>query len=396
MESYLSEISQHLQGDWTRLGTNLFVVWAIWGIVSRRKNDLIAYLKRKAEKSDNQIDDHIFGFGVVTNTIMLVPLVMMSIANNILPPGELTKIVEITISVLFPVIITMIIYSSLNVVNAHYSTKEIYKKIPFYALLQLVKIIVLLSAIILVISAIFQKSPVYIFSGLGAGMAVIMLIFKDVITGFVSGLHLVSNDMLSEGDWITMPSKGVDGDVIEVGITTVKVRNFDKTITSVPAQQLTSNVFFNWKGMQDSGGRRIKRSVLIDAASIKMLDEKKINELKSIGIMTEYLDGKLEELTATNKERKDYVGDARSLTNIGTFRRYLVEYLKSRGDIHTDGFTFLIRQLEATELGVPLQMYVFTNTVNWIEYEGIQSDIFDHVLSMANVFGLKVYQRDNK
>jgi miniconductance mechanosensitive channel len=220
-----------------------------------------------------------------------------------------------------------------------------------------------------------------------------MLVFKDVIVGFVSGIHLVTNNMLSKGDWITMPSKGVDGDVIEVGITTVKVRNFDKTITSVPSQQLTNNVFYNWKGMQSSGGRRIKRKILIDSNSVHMLNELELKNLKELALLEDYLCEKEIDISHHNDEINPKKGNLRALTNIGTFRKYIELYLTERNDIHIENFTFLIRQLEHNEFGIPIQLYVFTKTTNWIEYEKIQSDIFDHLFSVAKKFDLKIYQR---
>jgi miniconductance mechanosensitive channel len=382
--------------DYTKLSANILITILTWRVFQNRKNQIVAWLKKKSELSNNKIDDSMFGFGVVKNIILLIPVIGFDIINRINPVGELSGIVATTISVIIPIIISLLMLSIINVINNYYKSKDIYSKIPFYAGVQLVKIIIIIIAIIVIISEIMGKSPVYIFSGLGAATAVIMLIFKDVITGFVSGIHLATNNMLSKGDWITMPSKGVDGDVMEVGITTVKVRNFDKTITSVPAQQLTSNVFFNWKGMQDSGGRRIKRNILIDASSIQLLKDDDIEELKQIRLLKNYLEDKQDSINKTNKERGIFIGDKRTLTNIGTFRAYIKEYLRDRNDIHSEDFTFLVRQLEADEHGVPIQLYIFTNTVNWIDYEEIQSDIFDHLFSMAEVFKLKIYQRDNK
>jgi miniconductance mechanosensitive channel len=347
------------------------------------------------KKTTSEIDDKILNKDLIGRAILFIPIIIVSITSTVMDLGEYAPIMDKLISISIPVVLLLVIFSLSNAINEIYKDKDIYKKIPFFAGIQLIKIISLIVVVIVVVATIIGKSPLIILSGLGAATAILMLIFKDVITGFVSGIHLVTNNMLSKGDWITMPSKGVDGDVIEIGISTVKVRNFDKTITSVPAQQLTGNVFFNWTGMQQSGGRRIKRNILIDANSISFMDEESTKELSKIGILETYLSDKTSQVSTTNEGKDEFIGDRRNLTNIGTYRAYIKEYLRSRDDIHKENFTFLVRQLESTEHGVPIQLYVFTNTVNWIDYEEIQSDIFDHLLSMAPVFNLKIYQRDN-
>jgi miniconductance mechanosensitive channel len=345
-----------------------------------------------ATKTKNNYDNEIINGNIIKRVLYIVPFVFFSSITTMLSNPTQLAIVNKIIDLSLPLLTLIIIFSILDTINSIYSKKDIYKKIPFFAGIQFFKITCIIIAGIIFISVIIDKSPVIILSGLGAATAVLMLIFKDIITGFVSGIHLVTNKMLSKGDWITMPSKGVDGDVIEVGITTVKVRNFDKTISSVPTQQLTSNVFFNWTGMQNSGGRRIKRSVLLDSDTIRMMTLNDINELKKIDILNNYLATKELSLEKQN-ENKKVIGNSRNLTNIGTFRAYIEEYLISRGDIHTEGFTFLIRQLESKGEGIPIQIYVFTKTTNWIEYENQMSDIFDHILSMASIFNLSIYQK---
>ena len=379
---------------WTFMGVLLVTGISIM-IVRKSIEKVRVFVLKLASKTQNTVDDEIFNKDIIGYTMYFIPLFILVQLNTLSGAQTYNGVVNIITSIMVPVVTALLVFSGINVIDSIYKKKDIYKKIPFFAGLQLLKIITAIITLIIIVSGILGKSPLIILSGLGAATAILMLVFKDVITGFISGIHLVTNNMLSKGDWITMPSKGVDGDVIEIGISTVKVRNFDKTITSVPAQQLVNNVFFNWKGMQSSGGRRIKRNLLIDANSIKLLGEEDIEDLKQIKIMNEYLDDKSSALKDTNKDRGVFIGDKRSLTNIGTFRAYICEYLKSRGDIYSDDFTFLVRQLEASEHGVPIQIYVFTTTTNWIEYEAIQSDVFDHLFSMVGVFGLKIYQRDN-
>lgn len=362
-------------------------------IIKRYLGEIREVILKITKKTANEIDDKILNKDLIGHVLLFIPIIIVSATSNSMDLGKYAQIMDILISVSIPLVLMFVIFALTNAVNEIYKDKEIYKKVPFFAGLQLVKIISLIIVVIVMIATILGKSPFIILSGLGAATAILMLVFKDVITGFVSGIHLVSNNMLSKGDWITMPSKGVDGDVIEIGISTVKVRNFDKTITSVPAQQLTGNVFYNWTGMQNAGGRRIKRSILIDANTIAFMNNDGVKELSNIGILAEYLSDKANLVKESNADKSEYIGDRRNLTNIGTYRAYIKEYLRSRPDIHQEGFTFLVRQLESTEHGVPIQLYIFTNTVNWIEYEEIQSDIFDHLLSMVPVFNLKIYQR---
>jgi miniconductance mechanosensitive channel len=372
----------------------VFFLATILVILSIKKMDVFVQKKLSsiASNTKNNYDDDIINGNIIKITLLIIPFAIISSSSSFINNEKQIVIIEKVADLLLPFLAIFIIFAILDTANTIYSKKDIYKKIPFFAGLQFVKIISIIIGSIVFISVLLDKSPTIILSGLGAAMAVIMLIFKDTITGFVSGIQLISNQMLSKGDWITMPSKGVDGDVIEVGISTVKVRNFDKTISSVPTQQLTSNVFSNWTGMQNSGGRRIKRSVVLDSDSLMMLDEEKITELKKIDILHEYLSGKESLINKANKDKK-FIGNSRNLTNIGTFRAYIEQYLIDRGDIHTEGFTFLVRQLESNGEGVPIQLYVFTKTTAWIEYENIMSDIFDHILSIAPIFGLAVYQK---
>ena len=219
--------------------------------------------------------------------------------------------------------------------------------------------------------------------------------FKDVILGFVAGIQLASNQMLAVGDWLSMPSHGADGDVEEIGLTTVKVRNWDKTITTLPTHALITQSFKNWRGMQESGGRRIKRNLLIDVASIKLCDEALLHRFREIEYIADYLDQKEKEIAADNAARglngTEHRVNGRRLTNVGTFRAYIEAYLRNHPDINQE-MTLLVRQLEATTLGLPIQLYCFSANKVWAAYEGIQSDIFDHLLAVAREFDLKIFQ----
>lgn len=275
-----------------------------------------------------------------------------------------------------------------------YETFEISKEFPITSFVQVAKLLLFLLGGIIALSLLIGESPLALFAGLGALTAVLMLIFKDPILGFVAGIKLTANRMVAVGDWIEMPKYAVDGDVIEIGLTTVKIRNFDKTITSIPTQSLIDDSFKNWRGMQETGGRRIKRAIHVDTGTIKFCDADMLERFAKIEFISDYLDKKRAELAEFNAESGSDMSalvNGRRLTNIGTFRAYIEAYLRAHPKISKD-FTFLVRQLKPTELGLPIEIYVFTSTTNWIEYESIQADIFDHLLAAAREFDLRVFQ----
>ena len=271
---------------------------------------------------------------------------------------------------------------------------EFGRRLPLTAFAQVAKLVLYGVVIIGALSVVIGESPALLFSGLGAMTAVLMLIFKDAILGFVAGIQLSANRMVTPGDWIEMPKYGADGDVVEVALTTVKVQNFDKTITTVPTYALISESFKNWRGMSESGGRRIKRAINIDMSSIRFCDDAMLDRLSRIHYMSDYLEEKRREIAAwtTGHEGEPATSlHPRRLTNIGTFRAYIVAYLRAHPKIHPQ-LTFLVRQLAPTEHGLPIEIYVFSTDQNWIAYEGIQADIFDHLLAVVSQFDLRVYQ----
>lgn len=285
-------------------------------------------------------------------------------------------------------------FSLLDFFQALVHSKSHKMNFPLRGLVQTVKLIASIFVGVLAISILMGKSPVILLSGLGALSAVMMLLFKDPILGLVAGIQLSANDMLAIDDWLEMPKYGADGDVIDIGLTTVKVRNFDKTITTVPTYALISDSFINWRGMSDSGGRRIKRRVLIDTSSIHFLDDVQLQELSKAKLLGEYLDQKIKAIEGFNNQLQADMTvpiNGRRLTNIGTLRNYLVSYLKAHSSIHKD-MTLMVRQLESSSEGLPLEIYAFTNTTNWAEYEGIQADIFDHLFAVLPAFGLRAHE----
>lgn len=244
------------------------------------------------------------------------------------------------------------------------------------------------------IATLIDRSPLILFSGLGAMAAVLMLIFQDTLLSLVAGIQISSTDMIRVGDWIEVPNLGADGDVIEIALHTVKVQNFDNTITSVPIRKLVTDPFKNWRGMQEAGGRRIKRSLFIDQSSIRFHTEKEQKYLSRFNLLEDYFTQKIPEITEWNarlEKNHDVLANTRRLTNIGTFRAYIVAYLQKNQSI-AQNMTLMARQLPPTENGLPLEIYCFTNTTVWLEYEQIQCDIFDHLYSILPNFGLKIFQ----
>ena len=262
------------------------------------------------------------------------------------------------------------------------------------SVIQSIKLIFGLICFIYIISILADKSPVAILSGLGAMSAVLMLVFKDTILGFTAGLQLSTNKMVQVGDWIEMPKYAADGDVIDIGLNVVKVRNFDKTITTIPTYALVSDSFKNWRGMKESGGRRIKRAVRLDINSIGFLSDEDMKRLEKANLLAPYLHEKLDEIKNYNELNKfdlSVAMNGRRLTNIGTLRAYLLTYLKNHPNLDKN-MTIMVRQLAPDEYGMPLEIYCFTSTTLWADYENIQSDIFDHIYSILSEFGIKPYQ----
>ena len=307
---------------------------------------------------------------------------------------SLITVVQLAAKIYIAVVGLLVVDAFLNSVVDIYRTFEFARKIPIRGFVQVVKIILYCSVAVVILSLILGKSPTIIFGSLGAMTAVLMLIFKDSILGFVAGIQLSTNKMVHIGDWIEMPKYDADGDVIDVSLSTVKVRNWDKTIAAIPTYALISDSFRNWRGMTESGGRRIKRSIYIDMTSIKFCTEEMLERFKRFHHITDYLEQKIKEVaeynTAAEIDEAELV-NGRRLTNVGTFRAYVVAYLRNHPRIHQD-MTFLVRHLEATPHGLPIQIYVFSNDQAWANYEAIQADIFDHLLAIVPEFELRVFQ----
>lgn len=266
---------------------------------------------------------------------------------------------------------------------------------PIKSYIQVAKILIYLITTILIIAQLADQSPWYFLSGIGALTAVFMLVFRDTLLSLVAGVQMTNNDLVRVGDWIQMEHFGADGDVVDIALNSVRVQNWDKTIAVIPTHKFLEHSFINWRGMQESGGRRIMRSLLIDLESVRFLTLTETERLRESHLLSEYIDRKLQEVHAYNREhlhKTAIVTNGRWLTNIGTFRAYAFEYLKRHPETHKTLFT-LVRQLEPTSQGLPLQLYAFTNSTQWGDYERIQADIFDHMLAILPEFGLRHYQQ---
>ena len=326
----------------------------------------------------------------------VIPLLIVSRGIVAVPnlPDDLTIFITNLAQALIVVSIAMAIVKGLTYANELYERMPRARNRPIKGFVQVVKILVLCGAAIIVISVLIQQSPLLLLSGLGAITAVLLLVFKDTILSLVASIQLTTNDMLRVGDWIEMPGMNADGDVIDISLHTVKVQNFDKTVTYVPTHRLVSDSYRNWRGMSESGGRRIKRSLYLDQNSIRFLSDDEVVNLKKFRILEPYLAAKRDEIAEWNAaelDDDDSPVNARRLTNIGTLRAYIIAYLKEHRRVG-DGFTLLVRQLAPGSLGLPIEIYCFTDTTTWGEYEAIQADIFDHMLAILPEFGLRIFQ----
>jgi miniconductance mechanosensitive channel len=323
----------------------------------------------------------------------LLPSVLVLVLAEyfFLPEAKIEQILTELIRALLCIQVAMAISALLNVINAAYQQRAAEKYLPINAAVQLIKLAIYLVALILAVAILIDKSPVYLLSGLGALTAVLLLIFQDTIKGLVASIQISANKMLAPGDWIEMAQYGADGDVLEIGLNTVKVQNFDRTVTTIPTYALISESFKNWREMYASGGRRIKRSLLIDIASINFCDEKSLLELEKLSLLAPYLKEKQQQLAQANDLLAADDVNQRKLTNIGTLRAYIEAYLTKHPEVNQQ-MTCMVRQLAPAENGLPLELYFFTKEKDWILYEKIMADIFDHLLAVTPLFGLRLFQ----
>ena len=349
------------------------------------------------QKSGAQWDDKLAEHRVLIRFSHIVPAAIIHFFAPTLfeTHPQLIAFCQVVVNIYLIVIALLIIDGVLNFCRAIWDRLPVGKRFPAKSFIQAAKLVINLVGCIFILSAILGKSPLVLFSGLGAVTAILLLIFKDAILGLVAGFQLSVNNMVMVGDWIEMPGSGADGDVIDVSLTTVKVQNWDKTITTIPTYALISDSFKNWRGMSESGGRRIKRSLQIDMRTIQFADQTLLERFKRINILRPYLESKLDDIQHYNANVANDFSElinGRRLTNVGTFRAYCVAYLRNHPKIHHSGMTLLVRQLAPTQTGLPIELYAFANDTAWANYEDIQGDIFDHLLSILPEFELSAFQ----
>ena len=374
----------------TLILVSILIYYAVVYIIRKTLNVFI-------EKSPSKRDDILLKNKVFKRLCLLIPAYI--IRYNIVAAIPSFPILSSTI-ILFTKIYEVFVYSRvidgiLTTLNDIYDTYEVSKSKPIKGFIQVLKTIIYIVCFLLIIAILTGKQLSNILIGLGTLSAVLMLVFKDPILGFVGGLQLTVNDMLRIGDWIVMEKSKADGEVLEIGLTTVKVQNWDMTITTIPTYTLISDSFTNWRGMENSGGRRIARSFVIDIDTVKFCTPEMLERYKQYQLVTNYIiekEKEVEEYNKTNNIDNSTLVNGRRQTNIGIFRAYLTEYLANCPYINKD-MTFMVRQLAPTEFGIPMQVYAFSSNKEWIKYENIQSDIFDHIFAVVPMFDLKIYQK---
>lgn len=346
-------------------------------------------------KTESKYDDQIINNKVLMRLCLMIPAVLvMKTFSSAIPSFPNVQHFVLSCTVIYViVVITMVLFSVVNAGSDIYNMHQTAKMKPMTGVVQTIKIILIIFCVLLIISFLMGKKVSSVIIGLGTLSAVLLLLFQNVILGFVGSIQLTVNDMLRIGDWIVMGN--ADGTVTEINLTTVKVQNFDNTITTIPTSSMVTNQFTNWRGMSESGGRRIMRSITIDSRSIVFCTPEMIERYKQIERVRPYLEQKEEDIAEYNKANgidTSNIINGRQQTNLGVFRAYIEAYLKANSNLNQN-MTRMVRQLQPTEFGVPLQVYVFSLEKDWVKYEQIQSDLFDHIIAAAPLFDLKIYQR---
>lgn len=356
------------------------------------KKIILSLIAKYIKKNRFEWDNVLLERKVFHKLLRIIPVVMVYTAAPVF--GDFDGVIKKAASIIIILISIDGVNATLDAILDIYNLFPVSKVRPIKGLLQVAKIVFYIVMGILVIAIFLEKEPIILLSGIGAMTAVFSLVFKDSILGLVAGIQLSSNDMLRIGDWIQMTKFGADGNVIDISLNTVKVQNFDKTISTIPAYSLISDSFKNWRGMREAGGRRIKRAIYIDTTSIRFCTDEMIERFKKINCLKNYIMNKEKEIDRYNKKYNvtgDMLINGRRLTNVGTYRAYIKYYLKNHPNIH-QGMLQIVRQLQPGEYGLPLEIYAFTNDTDWVNYEAIQSDIFDHIIAVAPEFGLRLFQ----
>jgi len=358
---------------------------------------LLKGIRRIVVRTRMDWDEVLVDAGVLRRALIIFPLLIFRLGLTAIPGLSplLTESLHRVIEAGMMLVAALTIDALLTAMHKLYLRTELSATRPIKSYVQLAKLVVYAIITVFIIARLADQSPWIFVSGLGAAMAIILLIFRDTILSLVASVQLTNNDLIRVGDWIEMPQFNADGDVIDIALNTVSVKNWDKTITVIPTHKFLDNSFRNWRSMFEGGGRRIKRAIHINTSTTRFLTDAEIEQFSRWELLREYMDTKRGELEEFNERRSpdpDTIINARRLTNIGTFRAYILAYLRNHPKVH-QGMTLIVRQLAPTPEGVPLEVYAFTNDTGWVAYEGIQGDIFDHILAIVPEFGLSVYQR---
>jgi len=390
----ISEAASHILSISLSVIILLIIAWISyilsWKIM---KKIILPFVQKSKTSFDDLLENHHFFKRIAYFVPAIILQLLIDDAIGI-PDSKIPTLISELISTWMVVITIMILNSILSTIRDYYQRYDISKEHPIDSFIQVLKIIIYLIGSLFVIGIFVDRNITTLLFSLGTMSAVLMLIFRDPILGFVGGLQLTFNKMVRIGDWISVPKFNADGIVLEITLTVVKVQNWDKTISMIPTYALVTNSFQNWRGMEDSGGRRIKRFISIDMDSVRFCTDEMLNHYKKIQLISSYLKKKEEEIELYNKTNNinpDVLVNGRRQTNLGVFRAYLKAYLNQRQDINSN-MTFLVRHLQPTEKGLPIEIYVFTKTTAWAEYENIQADIFDHIMAVIPEFDLKIFQ----
>lgn len=389
----LDETVTHLLSFSSLLIASIIVLWFIHFIVRRI---LIKATNAFAKRSKTKFDDYLIQNKVFANAARLVPLyIFVGIIPDLFSgfPGGINFTVKF-VNILLVINWIILFISILRSIRDYLKPKKGFEGKPLDSYLQVANIFLFFIGGILIFSTLTGKTPWAFLTAMGAASAVLMLVFKDTILGFVASIQVSTNDMVRVGDWIEMPKYGADGDVMEINLNTVKIQNWDKTITTVPTYYLITDSFKNWRGMQNSGGRRIKRAINIKISSIHYVSPEELGELKKIKLLDSYIEERQNEINEYNELNfpdRTMPVNGRNMTNIGLFREYINQYTKIHPGIKKD-MTLMVRQLSPSENGLPIELYMFTSDIRWAVYEGIMSDIFDHLLAAIKFFNLEVFE----
>lgn len=370
----------------------VFVVAVIAYFIAKRI--VLRVVMAVVQRTTNDWDDVFVERGVF-NALAWVAPALVAYYSAYLFSSEAEGITQRLLFAYIIAVLMTVVGRTLDAANIIYNRTERAKELPIKGYIQIAKLLMVLIGGIVIFATVLNRSPWGILSGLGAATAVLLLVFRDTILSFVASIQLATNDMVRIGDWVSMPQYGADGDVVDVALHVVKIQNWDKTITTIPTKAFIEQAFKNWRGMTESGGRRIKRSVAIDASSVRFLDDDMFARLSKIQFLEEYLDERkklVDEFNAEHEVDTSNPVNGRRLTNLGTFRAYVTKYLEQNPNLRDD-MTFLVRQLAPSAEGVPIEIYVFTSDIRWAYYEGIQADIFDHLLAVLPEFDLRIFQQ---